>query len=781
MADEDAGPWNYYQKTGKVPVGVTPELPPDLVDKILQKERSRDDSVSPKGAIGKMQVMPATGAPYLKPGEDLKDPAVNDRVGRAHIADLWNKYKDPTAVMVAYNAGSGVADKWLAVGKDASVLPAETQRYIGTKAFLKSGPGYPGISEKALDYQFARSNTRVDYYTPDEYLAMLPPIEGDETSRQKSHALRRSLYGGDEIEAIPELDVKQKGGKVTVYDWDGRHRAEMAKEAGIPWIPVAVHGVSGDPAEITDMHGTSRRYDFQPVEREGPWSVSRETSRDPRFDPYGAAMDVLGRITRPITEAALGGKAVGPRDVMPRQPEAEVPQGRHRGTILPIEGDVSTGDWNFAVPEMIAAPVRGMISMGERAMGKMPAGGPLAPLEGEQLSTLAALAGSPMGGMADRGMMAAAAPSAAAAPLSRLSDMVPPRPVRAPTEAPIAPLAREVFGQERVGSPGGQQAMNRAALKTMGEDASHGTQDVMARGKARIGAGLDRIEKGHDAIFDPTFREDWNELGRDAEGGLATEGQIRVVKKVWRDVMVDPVKTAERKEAAKAAKPTSGTKKAPPKDVLRSRMTGEQFANLMHEKGPISKLQNNGDSAISRFGYQMEEALRDMFQRNLSPEVATEYTALRYQYKNMKTIAPVVEKSPTGDIDPSKLNDAVSRSFEDRAYRASELDQLAKAGVQYMKQAGPERKTLRLLAEMTGGVLGGMALHGLHGYPVGHLTTKLALDRLMRPPRIAPKAPGQSYLRDLGAMGSQAGSAMAMPPGLPAGPGVGVMGAQQNP
>lgn len=116
-----------------------------LESMVLPREGSDDWSVSPKGAIGKGQVMPQTAIPYLMPGVDpsdpkaqriakqqLLDPKVNAQVTRAYLSDLAKRYPgDNDAVLVAYNAGPAVADKWLASGKDPSVLPNETQRYVG--------------------------------------------------------------------------------------------------------------------------------------------------------------------------------------------------------------------------------------------------------------------------------------------------------------------------------------------------------------------------------------------------------------------------------------------------------------------------------------------------------------------------------------------------------------------------------------------------------------------------------------------------------------------------
>lgn len=93
----------------------------------------RRDAVSPKGARGRMQVMPATAR---QPGYRVK-PARNEteeeytRVGRDYAMALLNHYGgDLEATLVAYNYGPGNANKWIASGRNKSDLPEETRNYI---------------------------------------------------------------------------------------------------------------------------------------------------------------------------------------------------------------------------------------------------------------------------------------------------------------------------------------------------------------------------------------------------------------------------------------------------------------------------------------------------------------------------------------------------------------------------------------------------------------------------------------------------------------------------
>lgn len=112
----------------------------NLISEILYREsRGRDFAedgtplTSPKGARYAMQVMPDTARDPgfgVTPAKD-DSPEEYNRVGREYAKAMYDRYGgDERAVMVAYNAGPGVADKWLESGKRMDVLPKETREYI---------------------------------------------------------------------------------------------------------------------------------------------------------------------------------------------------------------------------------------------------------------------------------------------------------------------------------------------------------------------------------------------------------------------------------------------------------------------------------------------------------------------------------------------------------------------------------------------------------------------------------------------------------------------------
>lgn len=99
-------------------------LPPEFLHSVAMVESGyRPDAVSPKGAVGIMQLMPATAAAL---GVDPRDPEQNVETGARHLRELLLKYDGGAyRALAAYNAGAG------AVEKHKGIPPyRETQLYV---------------------------------------------------------------------------------------------------------------------------------------------------------------------------------------------------------------------------------------------------------------------------------------------------------------------------------------------------------------------------------------------------------------------------------------------------------------------------------------------------------------------------------------------------------------------------------------------------------------------------------------------------------------------------
>jgi soluble lytic murein transglycosylase-like protein len=82
-------------------------LDPDLIKAVAMVESGFDPAaVSPKGAMGLMQLMPSTAAQYDV--QDPLDPYESLRAGSRHLRGLLDNFDgDLTLALAAYNAGAG--------------------------------------------------------------------------------------------------------------------------------------------------------------------------------------------------------------------------------------------------------------------------------------------------------------------------------------------------------------------------------------------------------------------------------------------------------------------------------------------------------------------------------------------------------------------------------------------------------------------------------------------------------------------------------------------------
>jgi soluble lytic murein transglycosylase-like protein len=149
------------------------------------------NAVSPKGAIGLMQIMPDTWAGLrlrYRLGPNPRDPHDNILAGAAYLREMHDRY-GTAGFLAAYNAGPGRYVQYLAAGRP---LPAETRAYVAALAPLIGGgriggggtagatawiraPLFVGVADSASSAYRPQSNGRLRTRPVTDLSGLEPP------------------------------------------------------------------------------------------------------------------------------------------------------------------------------------------------------------------------------------------------------------------------------------------------------------------------------------------------------------------------------------------------------------------------------------------------------------------------------------------------------------------------------------------------------------------------------------------------------------------------------
>lgn len=154
------------------------ELPSAWIRAVMRAESDGDPrALSPKGAIGLMQIMPETWADLrvrYRLGDDPYNPHDNIMAGAAYIRELFDRYGSAEWIS-AYNAGPGRYEEAL----KGRPLPPETRAYVAALAPIIRGNETTGADMIAS--ADPPSWTRAPLFVMQPLSkATLPPVQSDE-------------------------------------------------------------------------------------------------------------------------------------------------------------------------------------------------------------------------------------------------------------------------------------------------------------------------------------------------------------------------------------------------------------------------------------------------------------------------------------------------------------------------------------------------------------------------------------------------------------------------
>lgn len=154
------------------------ELPSAWIRAVMRAESDGDPrALSPKGAIGLMQIMPETWAALrvrYRLGDDPYDPRDNILAGAAYIRELFDRYGSPQWI-AAYNAGPGRYEEALR----GRPLPPETRAYVAALTPIISGSETTGAVMIASADPLSWTRAPLFVVQPLSK-ATVPPVQSDE-------------------------------------------------------------------------------------------------------------------------------------------------------------------------------------------------------------------------------------------------------------------------------------------------------------------------------------------------------------------------------------------------------------------------------------------------------------------------------------------------------------------------------------------------------------------------------------------------------------------------
>jgi len=161
-------------------------------------------AVSRAGAIGLMQIMPATWRQLRARhglGPNPFDARDNIMAGAAYLREMHDRYGDVTAMLAAYNAGPGRYEAYLSRGRP---LPAETIAYLAMLAPIASETAAVQVAAAAPPDPYAWRRAALFVRSADAADALPAAKPGGLSAAPDAPAKVRSESGaGDGVAAVP--------------------------------------------------------------------------------------------------------------------------------------------------------------------------------------------------------------------------------------------------------------------------------------------------------------------------------------------------------------------------------------------------------------------------------------------------------------------------------------------------------------------------------------------------------------------------------------------------
>ncbi|MBF0629000.1 MAG: lytic transglycosylase domain-containing protein [Magnetococcales bacterium] len=180
-------------------IAIQENLDPDLLRAVVATESDfNNESVSPDGAVGLMQLMPETAR--ILGVKNIHNPEQNLRGGARYLNQMLKQFPKIPHALAAYNAGPKIVERF------QGVPPlAETQRYVGkVLSYYKKSPGAKrkmNAGKKSLNEEIVRARASREKNTQltAKVAPPLPTLSIRRTNALARHDLVSSAVHGKRI------------------------------------------------------------------------------------------------------------------------------------------------------------------------------------------------------------------------------------------------------------------------------------------------------------------------------------------------------------------------------------------------------------------------------------------------------------------------------------------------------------------------------------------------------------------------------------------------------
>lgn len=226
------------------------------------------------------------------------------------------------------------------------------------------------------------------------------------------------------------------------------------------------------------------------------------------------------------------------------------------------------------------------------------------------------------------------------------------------------------------------KAFNKAIAKTLGQDADNASPETIKKFRDDVSQKFNSVVGGKEIAVTPEDLQNIQAIKTSARKSIET-GLADVVDKNVDDVV---------------------------KDLQEGALSGKKLASIRSE---LAKTATRAQGGSSEFIGDLVDSIDDIAAKNITEEEGKVLAGARRQWRNFRTIQPLLEKSTDGNINPTQLiNRVASSRFIDASNKAvgeDDLVDLARIGKEFLPKKGGSDTFQKTALTLGVGSAGGLA------------------------------------------------------------------------